>query len=149
MSLITDIDTIVKAVNQDATFRLNSYFRASRNSFKLKDCQMPLVVLDNQIVKECEIRKNSNITAQAQLQIYFLDQDRPNNTDLVREEIRQSMENLAHRVFLRIFQLSYVTVEDDINPLYTLDPVFNALVKDLTGVLGSMNINENVIKNWC
>lgn len=147
MSLVTDIETIVKDISPNCTFCLSSEFKANVLAHRLKKEHLPYIILDNELNKNVEIKKNANFIATTRIRIRFLDQDRPKKTDVEREEIRQSMEDIANRVMVRIFQLEEVRPAG--NQTYTLVPVFHYYAKDMTGVMAEMQTNINLQINWC
>lgn len=149
MSLVTDIKDIVKDIKPDSTFKLSSYFKANVNAHSIKKENLPYIVLDNEFKKTVQIMKNLNLQKLTRIRIYFLDLDKPHNTDEERETIRQSMEDIADRAMVRIFQLSYVRVVGTANQQYITEPVFNAFASQLSGVYAEMSANINELVNWC
>lgn len=150
MSLITDIQTIVKDIEPDCTYRLSSYFKAAVTSSQVKKYNYPLIILDNELPKNNEIMKNAKLQSEARIRIYFLSHDNdPHRTDLEREIICQEMEDIANRVFIRIFQLDEVKIVNNSNPKFTVQRVFNTFATGLIGVRGEMLANEQLLINWC
>lgn len=150
MSLITDIKTIVKDIEPDCTYRLSSYFKAGVTSTNILSCKFPLIILDNELRKTTQIMKNANLQSEARIRIFFLSHDNtPHKTDLERETICQEMEDIANRVFVRIFQLDTVKAVNNSNPTFTVQRRFNAFATGLVGVVCEMLANEQNIINWC
>lgn len=150
MSLVTEIETIVKNISPDATFLLSSIFKANVKSFSINKKNLPLVIFENEIPKDVEVMKNANLQASTRIRLRFLTLDNPHKTDLEREEIRQAMEDIANRVMVRIFQLEEIRmIPATTNFKYRLTPLFNQFAKDLTGVMVEVTANENLIINWC
>lgn len=150
MSLLTSIESIVKEIKPDATYRLSSYFKANAASYEIAKGNYPLIILDNELNKTVQIMKNANLQAETRIRMYFLSHDNtPHKTDLEREAIRQSMEDIANRVMVKIYQLDEVKIIGTANTTYTLQPMFNAFITGLMGVRAEMLSNEQLIINWC
>ena len=146
MSLITDIQTIIKGLYPDATYTLSSKFKANVQSFIMETTEFPLIILNNEIAKNNEININNNILKDTGIKIMILSPDDVDNTDAQSEDIRQAMEDHADRIAVNIYQLL------EVRPLsrqkYRTDPLFHVFNTNLTGVTLDMQVNYNEIVNF-
>lgn len=146
MSLIQDIKTISQNLYPDATYRLLSEFNTNEDIFFLESSELPIIVLNNKIIKNAEIKQNNNVIKDTRIQMYILKQDLDDYTDDQSEELRAACEVIADRIAVNIYQL--LPVRPTGNQRYTVDPEFNAFASDLTGVTLNMNINYNEVVNF-
>lgn len=107
---------------------------------------MPLIILNNELPKEPEIKKNNNVHKNSRIIVSFLNVDSPDNTDLQSETIRSDMENMADLLAVKIYQL--IECRPEGNQRYKLTPLFHQFASDLTGVNLEMNVIEQVIVNF-
>jgi hypothetical protein len=147
MSLTTSIQTIVSTLYPDATFLLSSKFHANREALSVATSALPLIILDNELTKNVEIKKNNNIQKDTRVLISFLTQDTPNNTDLQTDAIREAMEVMADKVAVNIWQIAEVIPIG--NQKYKLVPLFHVGPSNLSGVALDMLVNYNEVTNMC
>jgi hypothetical protein len=145
MSLITDIQTLVPALYPDATFVLSSEFLKDYNAW-LTEENIPLIILDNEQPKTVYIKKNNNVQKDTKIQISFLDYDNNDNTDQESENVRASMELMADRVAVNIFQA--IEVRPSGNQKYKITPMFKVFSSNMTGVSLEMQVNYNEVVNF-
>jgi predicted Mrr-cat superfamily restriction endonuclease len=145
MSLTTTILTILDATYPDATKMLSSNFAANIASNNISSLQFPLIVLNNELNKDAEIKKNDNTQKNSKVVISFLKQDAPDSTDFQSESIRSEMEDLADKAATILYRL--IEIRPNGNQKYKLTPIFHAFSTDLTGVILEMYANENVVIN--
>jgi len=148
MSLNSKIENISKSLNPNGTFKLSSYFKANVDSHDIESYNLPLIILDNEIIKDGQVMLNNSLQLNQRIVMRFLTQDDPLKTDIEREVIRQSMEDLALKVMVNIYQLDEVRILTG-KQGFRLMPAFNVFSSDLTGVVLDINANENKIINWC
>jgi len=149
VSLTTSIQTIVSTLYPDATFLLSSKFHANREAISIQASALPLIILDNELTKNAEIKKNNNIQKETRILISFLTQDTPNNTDLQTDAIREAMEAMADKVAANIWQLIDVRPLKNENQIYKLVPMFHIGPSNLSGVALDMLVNYNEVINMC
>lgn len=147
MSLVTDIGTIVSTLYPTATYILSSKFQANLKSFSLASTALPLIILDNELSKDVEIKQNNNIQKDSRIVISFLSLDHTGNTDAQSNSIVESMEAYADRVAVQIYQLLPVRLTKG-NQKYTITPIFHAFSTNLTGVALEMRANYNTTVNF-
>ena len=147
MSLTTSVQLITETLYPDATFLLSSKFHANREAISISTSGLPLVILDNELTKNAEIKKNYNVQKETRILISFLTQDTPNNTDLQTDAIREAMESMADRVAVNIWQLAEVMPIG--NQKYKLVPLFHVGPSNLSGVALDMLVNYNETVNIC
>lgn len=146
MSLITDITTTVTEMYPDATFILSSKFQANVSSLVLETTALPLIILDNELQKVSEIKKNNNVIKDTRIVISILKLDSLENTDFQSEALRQSCEAIADRIAAVIYQL--IPVRPQGNQRYTLTPLFHVFATNLTGIALEMRVNYNEITRF-
>lgn len=146
MSLITDITTIITEMYPDSTFALSSKFKANIQSLSLESTALPLIILDNELQKQPEIKKNNNIIKNTKIVISILKLDSLENSDLQSEALRQSCESIADRIAAVIYQL--IPVRPQGNQRYTLTPLFHIFATNLTGVALEMQVNYNEVTRF-
>lgn len=146
MSLITQIQAIITSVAPDATSILSSKFNANYQSFNIDSADLPLIVLDNEIPKNSEIKKNNNVIKDARILITFLVLDSNDNTDAQSQALTDSMEALADLVTVRIYQ--ELEVRPSGNQKYKITPMYRVFNTMLTGVSLDMQVSYNSIVNF-
>lgn len=146
MSLITDIGTIITEMYPDATYLLSSKFHANLQSVLKDTTDFPLIILDNELSKNAEIKKNNNTIKDTRIVISVLKLDDLDNTDLQSETLRQSCESIADRIAAVIYQLIPVRPRD--NQKYILTPLFHVFSTNLTGVALEMRVNYNELTRF-
>lgn len=147
MSLVTDINTIVTGLYPDSIYILSSKFKANLKSFSIPTSGLPLIILDNELSKDTEIRRNNNLVKTTRIVISVLNKDVSDNSDLESEAIRQACEDIADRIAVNIYQLT--DVRPAIPQKYRLTPAFHAFNTNLTGVILDMNVNYNEVVEFC
>ena len=148
MSLITDIQTIITTLYPDATSILSSRFKANESSFDVETDDLPLIILDNELEKEAEIKINNNIQKNTKIIISVLQLDSLDNSDQESEVIRQAMEDIADRLAVNIYQLQAIRPINDTSR-YKTTPMFHVFSTNLTGVALEMRANYNEIVSFC
>ena len=147
MSLTTKIKTIITTLYPDATYILSSKFKANIASFDLTTVQLPLIILDNELTKDAEIKKNNNIQKNHRLLISVLKADDTFNDDSETNVIQEECEEIADRIAVVIYQL------DEIRPIgnqkYKITPLFRVFNTGLSGVVIEMQVNENLVRPFC
>lgn len=147
MSLITDITTIITGLYPDATFTLSSKFKANVDSYLTQTSELPLIILNNEIKSDNEIKLNNNVIKNTRIVIMILDLDTVDNTDLQSESIRAAMEVYADKIAVNIYQLANVIPAG--RQKYSVNPEFHVFNTNLTGVTLEMNVNYNEIIDFC
>ena len=148
MSLITGIQSIVNTLNPDGTFFLSSKFKANRSSFDVSSTNTPLVILDNELPKDCEIAKNNNFLENTRLVITILKFDDPLSTDIQQNVIVEDCEALARRIIFNIFQLFYVRPTAGIQN-YAITPAFNVFATSMSGCIIDMRVRVSLVTDVC
>jgi hypothetical protein len=146
MCLITDISTIITGLYPDATFTLSSKFKANYESFLTEAANLPLIVLNNEIPKDNEIKVNNNVLKNTRIAILVLSLDSVENSDSESEAIRAEMELYADRIAANIYQ--EIEVRPTGRQKYKCTPEFHVFNSNLTGVALDMNVNFNEIVNF-
>lgn len=146
MSLITDVATIVNGLYPDATYLLSSKFRANYQSYLTAPESFPLIVLNNELTKDNEIKINNNVIKITRIVIMILALDNTDNTDVQSEVIRSTMEVIADRIAANIYQLTEVRPTG--RQRYKVTPEFHVFNSNLTGVTLDMSVNYNEIVNF-
>ena len=146
MSLRSDIQSIIEGLNPTATYMLASKFKANYESIKIESSALPLIVLDNELPRDSEIKQSNNVQKNTKVLISFLNKDDIKNTDLESIAIVEAMEALADKVAVNIYQLSQVIPLS--NQKYKLTPLYHVYGTDLSGVALEMNVNYQVIINF-
>lgn len=146
MSLVSSISAIVTLLSPTATYILSSKFNANLKSFSIASTALPLIILDNELSKQNEIKANNNVMKTHRVVMSFLTLDKTNNTDVQTNAIIEAMETLADRVAVNIYQL----IEDRPEPRqkYSITPLFHAFSTNLSGVALEMQVNYNSIVNF-
>lgn len=147
MSITASIETIVTTLYPDATFVLSSKFQANVISHGLDPDELPLVVLDNELPKNNEIKLNNNIQKDSQIILWILLQDSEDNTDAQSQVLVDTAEAMADRIAVNVYQLPEIRPIG--NQKYKTTPVFHVFNTNSTGVLMEMKANENVVVNFC
>ena len=143
MGLITDISTIITELYPASTFTLSSKFNANYASFIASLTEFPLIVLDNELPKNSDIKKNNNVIKDTKILISFLNLDSLDNTDAQSQVIQEAMETLADQTAAKIYQL--LPVRPSGNQKYKITPLFHVHTSNLTGVALEMQVNYNSI----
>lgn len=146
MSLITDTSTIIQELYPDATFVLSSKFKANYQSFLTDTTDFPLIVLNNEITKDNEIKINNNVIKNTRLVIMILKLDKFDNTGTQSEALRAACEVIADRIAANVYQLT--EVRPATRQRYKVTPEFHVFNTDLTGVTLDMNVNYNETINF-
>ena len=146
MGLITDINAILTQLYPDATHFLSSKFRANINSFNAAASAFPLIIIDNEITKDNEIKANANVMKSTGIVISFYNLDDMDNTDTQSNAIVEAMEVYADRTAAQIYQL--LPVRPDTRQTYRVTPDFHAYSTNLTGAILDMTVNYNSIVNF-
>ena len=147
MDLVSDIQTIITTLYPDATQILSSKFQANVTAFLTELTELPLIIIDNELSKDADIKKNNNVQKDSKILITFLNLDEAGNTDVQSDVIRSSMEAMADRVAVRIYQLIPCRLISG-NQKYKLTPMFHVFSSNLTGVALEMQCNYNQIVNF-
>ena len=148
MSFLTKISSIIATAYPAATFLLSSKFSANLQSYAVNTAAMPLIILNNELTVDAEIKKNNNIALNRRIVISFLNLDSVLNTDTDTEVIRDAMETMAIKIASIIWQLPEV-VPSGGNQKFKITPAFHVFNTDLSGVILEMQTNENTISNIC
>lgn len=147
MSLVTDINTIVTGLYPASTYILSSKFKANLKSFSVQLAALPLIILDNELTKETEIKRNNNLIKSTRIVISVLNSDVSDNSDAESESIREACELIADRIAVNIYQLPEVRPSGA--QKYKLTPAFHVFTTNLTGVILDMQVNYNLIVEFC
>lgn len=147
MAIEDSIRTISGTLYPDSRYMLSSYFNANGTAI-LEDCEkFPIIILDNELSKKKEIKKNINIGENTRIRIYILTPDTPDNTGDQTNTIRQETELMADRLAVNIYQLPEVFPEE--NQKYETKPLFHVMGSDLTGTQLDINAIVNKTINFC
>jgi hypothetical protein len=148
MSLASKISTIIQTAYPDATFILSSKFKANVASFDIPAAELPLIILNNELSAEAEIKKNNNISLNRRVVISFFALDSVENTDAQSFAIQESMEQIAVYIAAIIWQLPEIVPVGG-NQKFKITPEFHVFNTNLTGVTLDMNANEITQSNIC
>ena len=153
MSLTTDIATIVNNRFPNATYALNSWFKANLKSYNIEEMTIdnPLIILNNELSKGKEIQPNVNILAETKVVMWFLVKggdgvyttDKAMNTDI------ELLEVMADQIYNNIFQLPVIRLKNNESFRYTVTPKFKIWNSVLVGVEAEARVKENQIRNFC
>lgn len=146
MSLITETQTIIEGLYPDATFTLSSKFKANYQSFLTETSAFPLIVLNNEITKDNEIKINNNVLKNTRIVIMVLELDKFDASSVESESLRSACEVIADRIAANIYQLTEVRPSN--RQKYKVIPEFHVFNSDLTGVTLDMNVNYNETINF-
>jgi hypothetical protein len=146
MSLNSDIRTIITGLYPDATFALLSKFRANEQSFYTEATAMPLIIHDDEIVKDNEVKINNNVMKSHKVLVMFLNKDEQTNTDEQSQAIKDGMEGYADAVAVKIYQLEQVRPAG--RQKYKTTPLTHIFNSDLSGIVLDMQVNYNEIINF-
>lgn len=146
MSLISDIIAISQAASTTATVILTSKFNSDYTAYSTPEASLPLIVIDNQIQKNSEIKKNNNVQKDTKISIQVLDLDSQDNTDSQSQTIADDMEDIADAIAVKIYQL--LEVRPSGNQRYTIKPLYRVMGSMMTGVILDMQVNYNSIVNF-
>lgn len=146
MSLITDIIAISQAASTTATVILTSKFNSDYTAYSTLEAALPLIVIDNQITKNSEIKKNNNVQKDTKISIQVLDLDSQDNNDSQSQTLCDNMEDIADVIAVKIYQL--LEVRPSGNQRYTIKPMYRVLGSMMTGVTLDMQVNYNSIVNF-
>ena len=115
MSLTSDIATIVNTKFPDATYALNSWFKANLKSYNIEEMTIakPLIILNNELPKNKEIQPNVNILAETRVMMWFLVKggDGVYTTDAAMNTDIELLEVMADKVYNNIFQLPTIRLK--------------------------------------
>lgn len=139
--MITDISTIVTTLYPTATYILSSKFNANLKSFSVASTALPLIILDNELSKQNEIKANDNVIKTHRIVISILNKDDMDNSDLQTNAIVEACETIADIIAAQIYQL--VTVRPATRQQYRITPMFHAFSTNLSGVALEMQVNYN------
>ena len=143
MSLISSIETIITTFYPDSEYILSSTFHANKQSFDITSAKMHMIILDNELSKDAEIKPSANVHKDTRIVISFLDEDSLDNTDAQTEVIRAAMESMADTVAFQIYQLPDIRPSG--NQKYKLTPAFHVFNTNLSGVIMEIKAIENVV----
>lgn len=146
MSLVTSISSIVALLSPTSTYILSSKFHANLKSFSVAATALPLVILDNELSKDNEIKANNNVIKKSRIAISVLNKDDMDNTDAQTNSIIEGCEELADRIAAQIYQLA--PVRPDPRQQYKITPMFHVFNTNLSGVALEMTVNYNSIINF-
>ena len=146
MSLNSQIRTICETINPDDIFLFSSKFRANVQAHTTSAIDKYLIILDNELSKNSEIKKNNNVIKDTKIVISVLTLDKQDNTDQQSEDIRAACETIADRIAANIYQL--IEVRPNGNQKYKIIPMFHVFASGLTGVAMEMQVNYNEIVNF-
>jgi len=143
VSLISSIGTIVTALYPNATYILSSKFNANLKSFSVASTALPLIILDNELSKQNEIKVNNNVMKTHRIVITVLNVDSFNNTDAQTNAIIEACETIADKIAAKIYQLTEVRPSP--RQQYRFTPMFHAFNTNLSGGAIEMQVNYNSI----
>ena len=146
MALQDDIKNIVETTYPNGTFVLGNKFFADFESYTTQSTEMPFIVLDNTLKKDNSIQPNGNVLKRTQINIWFLDVDKYDNTPTETSIIQTQMEAIADNIYLQILQLSYIRSE---NEDYTTTRAFHLFNSRLSGVFVQARWSEQTKPSWC
>lgn len=146
MSLITEILSIASEVSPTSTVILSSKFNSNVQGFLTAEANLPLIILDNELSKISEIKKNNNVQKDTKVLITILRLDSQDNTDSQSNTICESMEDIADLIAVRIYQI--VAVRPIGNQKYKITPLYRVFGSMMTGVAMEMQVNYNTIVNF-
>lgn len=149
MSLVADIQTICNNLYPSATFILASQLKAGLEAYSKTLSQFPIIILDNELSSDEEIQPNAMIKADHRIILTFLQKDEFDATDANSETIVEQMRGYARRVFVNLYQLSKIRLKTGKLQRYKLTPVFKISNSILTGVIGTIDLSEDIVINWC
>jgi hypothetical protein len=143
VSLISEITSIAQAIAPTATVILTSKFNADYTAYSTPEAALPLIVIDNQITKNSEIKKNNNVIKDTKISIQILNLDSQDNTDSQSQTISDNCEDIADQIAVKIYQL--LEVRPSGNQRYTVKPLYRVFGSMMTGVVLDMQVNYNSI----
>ena len=146
MSLISEIISIAQAAAPTATVILTSKFNADYTAYCTAEAALPLIVIDNQIEKSSEVKKNNNVQKDTKISIQILNLDSQDNTDSQSQSISDTCEDIADLIAVKIYQLTEVRPSG--NQRYVVKPMYRILGSMMTGVTLDMQVNYNSIVNF-
>lgn len=149
MSLVSDITTICNNLYPSATFILASQLKAGLEAYSKTLSQFPIIILDNELPSDEEIQPNAMIKADHRIVLTFLQKDEFDATDADSETIVEQMRGYARRVFVNLYQLAKIRLKTGKLQRYKLTPVFKISNSILTGVIGTIDLSEDIVTNWC
>ena len=147
MGLISQISTIITGLYPDATFVLGSKFSANYNSYLIEATALPLIVLDNELPKTAEIKKNANVQKDTKIVISIFLADNMDNTDAQSQAIQEQAEGIADRIAVNIWQLIEIRPING-NQKYKITPLFRYLNSIMSGAAIEIQGNYNQIVNF-
>lgn len=148
MSLTSKIKSIINTLYPAATYTLASKFKANIQSFDLTTLQLPFIILDNELLKTAEIKKNNNITKDSKIIITILNKDDVYNSDDESNYIIEGCEEIADRIAVNVYQLPEIMPING-NQKYKIIPAFHVFNTDLSGVILEMQANEILTARFC
>lgn len=146
MSLITEILSIASEVSPTSSVILSSKFNSNVQGFLTAESNLPLIILDNELPKNSEIKKNNNVQKDTKVLITILGLDSQDNSDIQSNTICESMEAIADLIAVRIYQI--VAVRPIGNQKYKVTPMYRVFGSMMTGVAMEMQVNYNTIVNF-
>lgn len=149
MSLVSDITSICNTLYPTASFILASQLKSNLEAYSLETSEFPLIILDNELPSDEEIQENAHILANHKIVLTFLQKDEFDATDVNSETIVEQMRGYARRVFVNLYKLSKIRLKTGKLQRYKLTPVFKVSNSILTGVIGTIELSEDIIVNWC
>jgi len=144
LGLISQISDIITGLYPDATFLLGSKFTANYQSYLVEATALPLIVLDNELTKTAEIKKNLNVQKDTKIVISVFLADSMDNTDTQSQVIQEQAEDIADRIAVNIWQLIEIRPITG-NQKYKITPLFRYLNSIMSGVAIEMQGNYNLI----
>jgi hypothetical protein len=147
VSLISDITSIITGLFPEATFTLSSKFSQNHEAFTVSPTALPLIILDNELTKTAEIKKNNNVQKDTRLLISVYGLDSSDNTDAQSQAIQETMEGYADQIAAKIWRLDAIRPISGNNQKWNITPIFRAFGSMLTGVTIDMKANYNEIVN--
>jgi hypothetical protein len=144
LGLISQISDIITGLYPDATFLLGSKFTANYQSYLVEATALPLIVLDNELTKTAEIKKNLNVQKDTKIVISVFLADSMDNTDTQSQVIQEQAEDIADRIAVNIWQLIEIRPITG-NQKYKITPLFRYLNSIMSGVAIEMQGNYNLV----
>lgn len=144
--MISEITSIAQAVSPTATVILTSKFNADYTAYSTPEAALPLIVIDNQISKNSEVKKNNNVQKDTKISIQILKLDSQDNNDSQSQTLADACEDIADQIAVKIYQLTEVRPSN--NQRYAIKPMYRILGSMMTGVTLDMQVNYNVIVNF-
>ncbi len=146
MSLITEIQTIITDLYPDSLQILSSKFQTNIQAYLTEASQLPLIIIDNELSKNSEIKKNNNVQKDSKILITILNIDSLDNTDAQTNDIVDLCEAMADLIAAKIYQIIAVRLKG--NQTYKLTPMIHVFSSNMSGIALEMQVNYNLIVNF-